>query len=172
MNFRNGRSSHISVYNCILSRPRAASGENGAGTVFVGYVNKLDLKMDYNFYVQGASDRAAVWGYYSPGPSISYRYSEAESPGGQSKWFADQGLDEHSLCSLDGYDTRFVDAPRRDYRLSAGSDAVDAGCGLGPKLDYDGTTAPQGRAKDIGAFEYSEAGRAMPAPRGVRAAGE
>jgi hypothetical protein len=174
MHFRNGRKSHIRIYNCVLSRPRAASGENAAGTVFIGYVNQLDLKMDYNFYLQGASDRAVVWGYYAPGPSITYRYTEAEAPGGRSKWFLDHGCDEHSRCSIDGYQVGFVNADRRDYHLSPASDCIDAGTAAGPGLDFDGVSAPQNGVKDIGAFEFYQDSRAPrpPAPRGVRTVAE
>ncbi|MFH0810571.1 MAG: right-handed parallel beta-helix repeat-containing protein [Pseudomonadota bacterium] len=153
MEWRNGRQAHIDIYNCVLSRPQAREGQDAAGTLWVGYVNQLDLHMDYNFYVQGESDRAAVWGCFAPGPDIGYGYNDAEAPGGQRKWFQDHGLDEHSLCSIDGHEVGFVDPDARDYHLRPDSDAIDAGCDLGPALDFDVTPVPRRGARDIGAFE-------------------
>lgn len=49
----------------------------------------------------------------------------------------------------------FVDAAGRDYRLSAGSEAIDAGVPiLGVLLDRAGTVRPQGGGYDVGAYEY------------------
>lgn len=52
-------------------------------------------------------------------------------------------------------DPKFKDAPH-DFRLSAGSPAVDAGANLTGTVDTDsdGISRPQGGAYDIGAFEY------------------
>jgi hypothetical protein len=107
LGFTQGRKSHIYIYNCVLSRPTVTSGDNYMGTTFIGYVNALDLHMDYNLYVQGASEYAVVWGYFKPGPDVRYRYNSTEAPGGRRKWFSDHGQDEHSLCSVDGRLPRF-----------------------------------------------------------------
>lgn len=48
----------------------------------------------------------------------------------------------------------FVDPAKGDYRLKAGSPAIDAGADLGYKRDLAGTPVPQGKAPDIGAYEF------------------
>jgi hypothetical protein len=143
------------------------------GTVFIGYVNALDLHMDNNLYVQGASPYAAVWGYFYPGPDVRYRYDTAEAPGGRRKWFNDHGQDEHSLCSVDGKSARFVNQDSADYRLSQGSDCIDRGTNVSLTLDFDRQAVPQGSAPDIGAYEWLVGTPTLPpAPTGVSAVPE
>ncbi|MFH0810572.1 MAG: choice-of-anchor Q domain-containing protein [Pseudomonadota bacterium] len=177
MGWNQGRKAHIYIYNCVLSRPTAGSGEAASGTVFVGYVNQLDLHMDYNFYVQGASPNAAVWGYFYPGPAVFYGYNASESPGGRRKWFIDHGCDEHSLCSMDGRVVGFTNPDSGDFHLSSNSDCLDAGTNVGLTQDFEINTVPQNGAVDIGAFEaLASGGQQQPvpprAPTGLRAVPE
>ncbi len=51
-------------------------------------------------------------------------------------------------------DPLFVDFNRGDYRLQAGSPAVDAGVDVGRILDINNNKVPVGAAPDIGAFEH------------------
>jgi hypothetical protein len=64
---------------------------------------------------------------------------------------------ECSACSGDGNtvgDPRFVNPEDGDFRLAAGSAAVDRFQGEGvPARDFRGRTRPRGRAADLGAFE-------------------
>lgn len=67
-----------------------------------------------------------------------------------------QGLDAHSLQATAA--ALFVNAAAGDFRLSAGSPAIDAGAaslgGVGaPAADLLGTGRPRGSAVDIGAYE-------------------
>ncbi|MBA3818759.1 MAG: hypothetical protein H0X17_07695 [Deltaproteobacteria bacterium] len=53
-------------------------------------------------------------------------------------------------------DPKFVNAAAGDFRLQAGSPAIDAALpttGLNPDHDFEGTARPQGASPDIGAFE-------------------
>jgi hypothetical protein len=169
--FSSGRKTHCWIYNCVLSRSTATSGEDAMGTLFIGWPNDLDLHADYNFYVKGASQYAVVWGYYAPGPDIRYGYNTTEAPGGSRKWFADHGQDQHSLCSVDGKVVGFNNADGADFHLTAASNCIDAGTNRGLTLDFDRNAVPQGAGVDIGAFErLSGAPAQQPpaAPTGLR----
>jgi parallel beta-helix repeat protein len=48
----------------------------------------------------------------------------------------------------------FVDPENRDFRLRAGSPAIDAGAAVEGGRDFDGNPRPQGKAIDIGPHEY------------------
>ena len=63
------------------------------------------------------------------------------------------GYDTHSLIST--ATALFVNPAGNDYRLAAGSPAIDAGTNLSPDVvaDIVGTTRPQRAAYDIGAYE-------------------
>ncbi len=51
-------------------------------------------------------------------------------------------------------DPMVVDEANNDFRLSAGSPAINAGVDVGLTRDYDGCDVPLGGAPDIGAFEF------------------
>jgi hypothetical protein len=53
-------------------------------------------------------------------------------------------------------DPLFADTASYDFRLQAGSPAIDQGIELGYTEDIVGTSVPYGDAPDMGAFEYTE----------------
>ncbi|HMK56523.1 MAG TPA: choice-of-anchor Q domain-containing protein [Dissulfurispiraceae bacterium] len=78
------------------------------------------------------------------------------------KNFADfktaDGGDTHSLRT----NPMFIDPANGNFRLRAGSPAINAGINVGLTSDFDGKTVPNASAPDIGAFEDS--GSVRPSP--------
>jgi len=90
------------------------------------------------------------------------------------KWKAELGYDQHSVeITSPQLASVFIDKVNSDFRLKAGSPAIDAiqsadtatllrGISLvnasGDPVDFIGTPRPQGSAWDIGAYEYCEGG--------------
>jgi len=61
----------------------------------------------------------------------------------------------HGGHSLSG-DPQFIDPAGQDYRLGAGSAAIDRGLELGVPVDILGAARPQGGGVDIGAYEAQQ----------------
>ena len=74
-------------------------------------------------------------------------------------WFqSGSNTQDHNLFGTNPW---FVDAAAGDFRLQAGSPAIDSGSAvLAPSFDLDGMIRPYGAGFDIGAYEY---GSTMPA---------
>ncbi len=69
------------------------------------------------------------------------------------QWRAQTGQDRHSLVATPA--ALFVSAAGNDYRLKAGSPAIDRGTATrAPAADIAGTARPQGAGIDIGAYEF------------------
>ena len=60
-------------------------------------------------------------------------------------------ISDHNLL---GVNPMFVNAAGHNFRLLAGSPAINAGVNVGLTLDYDGMVVPIGPLPDIGAFEF------------------
>ncbi|HEO70572.1 MAG TPA: hypothetical protein ENN80_04865 [Candidatus Hydrogenedentes bacterium] len=95
------------------------------------------LVMDHNCWYQSEGNMASVAGEKFPMAAFgSYRERYHKEP--------------HSFVGKPG----LVDFTRRDFHLLPDSPCIDAGSPSERSVDFDGVTVPQGRAPDIGAYEY------------------
>ena len=73
-------------------------------------------------------------------------------------WYKDTGFGKNDIGETTKDVSRRLDPGfvklYEDFRLKAGSRAIDAGRDVGLKADFNGTPIPQGTAPDIGAYEY------------------
>jgi len=65
-------------------------------------------------------------------------------------WRAFSGQDGHSIAQ----DPLFANTSNRDFHLKSNSPCIDAGGDVGLTQDFEGNPVPQGKAPDIGAYEY------------------
>lgn len=73
---------------------------------------------------------------------------------GYGDWSVAAGAAATADHNLWGIDAKFVNATTGDFRLRAGSPAIDTGSAAGaPAVDLAGVSRPQGAGFDIGAFE-------------------
>ncbi|MDH7486063.1 MAG: choice-of-anchor Q domain-containing protein [Anaerolineae bacterium] len=133
----------VTVHNTIFFNDNPA---NGGTTLFVA--SGVNMTADYNLYYNPYRTDDVIC--YGPTDRC---YSAQEINDGT--WFAQTGNGEHSAYG----DPLFVNAPGKDFHLTAASPAVDAGTGQGaPTVDLDGNPRPQGAGYDIGPYEYVTAG--------------
>jgi hypothetical protein len=110
------------------------------GAVAVQAYNNTTYNNGRGIYIGSGSSQADVKN------NISYRNSTALVDNGS------QTSKSHNLTS----DPGFIDPTRLDFRLRAGSPAIDSGISLTiVTQDFSYTPRPQGSAHDIGAFEFS-----------------
>ena len=74
------------------------------------------------------------------------KYTMADFAKYQSEW----KKEPHSICAA----ARLVDVARLNFHLAAGSPCIDAGEAAGIERDFDGLPIPQGKAPDLGVFEF------------------
>lgn len=79
--------------------------------------------------------------------------SDASKITGSNNLFFGAGSAPGGLTASVSGDPLFVDQAGDNFRLKAGSPAIDAGVATSATTDFDGVPRPQGSAFDIGAFE-------------------
>jgi hypothetical protein len=89
---------------------------------------------DYNLIWNSSNLKIINWN------NAAYTFSEFQKIGQES-----HGISRNPIC---------IDEPNGDFRLLPSSPCVDAGTGLASTRDFSGTPVPDGKAVDIGAFEF------------------
>jgi len=92
-----------------------------------------------------------------------------EAPGKKNLLFKTNGTVRGFLGDIINKDPLFENRTVGDYRLKAGSPAIDAGMAISGwtgATDRDGLPRPQGTGWDIGAYEHG--GSALNPPRNLR----
>jgi hypothetical protein len=64
---------------------------------------------------------------------------------------AEQGKESHSIVA----DPRLTDLTKPDFHLKPNSPCIDTGSDLERRCDFEGRPVPQGKAPDIGAYEFT-----------------
>jgi hypothetical protein len=163
--------------NVIISNNVFAYSHDGSGVVIFGTLN-TNARIENNiFYENGQNGSNSANGVRwvsccSTGVQIRNNLSYATSP--RSTFFISSNAKEGVHYTQSGnivntHTPGFVNAPatppaRPDFKLTERSSAIDKG--LSPaqspgsplattRVDFNGTLRPQGRAYDIGAYEYS-----------------
>ena len=135
----NGNAVQATVKNNIIANPRELFIScHGMGNI---------LNWDNNLYYASSGSSSALWA-----PFVSL-----------SNWSQEMGTDVHSRAVNPGF-VSTTPTKATDFKLVAGSPAIDAGANLGLAMDYAGGAVPQGLAPDIGAFEMGATPTPTPRP--------
>lgn len=129
-----------------------------------------DMRIENNIFIDTASADYAI-GFWNGNPDsvdIQYRNNIFYIPRNSRVSNSSAFIHEYNLYFLGEKmevglkpgagdqtgDPLFVNLEEKDFHLRKDSPAIDAGIMLGYKLDFEGRKVPQGKAPDIGAFEY------------------
>lgn len=130
----------LDMVNCIV-----AGGDN-IGLAFE-QLGSSNYSGDFNLFHNDNAERAISVGYVD-----EFSLSDLRS----GSWSHYSGQDAHSVFVAD-MSTIFRAPDAFDYRLAAGSPAIDAGLDrLAPETDIRGASRHLGAATDIGAFEFDD----------------
>jgi len=112
-----------------------------------GSENDYSIDSDYNLLYPISGQQFFFYEYaLGGGPDWGYKnFTEWQAISKTGSVF-----DPHSIVA----DPLFVDPDNGNFRLRAGSPAIDAGVDVGLTQDFQGIPVPQGNAPDIGAYEY------------------
>jgi parallel beta-helix repeat protein len=136
------RSGGNSVFNNILYSANPASA-----SIDLLHGDLVGFRSDFNI----VKDR-----FYVDGSKTSFR-----------EWQTNASQDRHSLTASPSQ--LFVKATAHNYRLCAGSSAIDAAdVKMAPPTDIEGTSRPVGARPDVGAYEAKADAAPSAAPEGPR----
>jgi parallel beta-helix repeat protein len=149
-----GNNNHI--YNNVIYRINVGNPIQGNAGLVVYAASNTEV---YNNTVYGNSGWGIVTSLLAYGSVVRNNISYGNRQGN----YFDYGIGTFQTNNLFS-DPRFVNAGGGDFRLTAGSPAIDAGAYL-DRYPYDqlGVSRPQGNGYDIGAYEFT-GGSAAPAP--------
>lgn len=140
----------ITGNNCVLSNNlinglNSDSSGTGAGLSVTGSNNKI-----LNNTI--ANNRTSAIDLLGTNTIVKNNISYGNDSEGITDYGSTGTVESNNLF---GTNPLFVDAPSGDYRLGAGSPAIDAGVSTSPDVtaDIDGIPRPQGSAYDIGCYE-------------------
>ena len=159
-------------HNLVLETESIGYFHNNAGGSTYG-LNVLDVRFEHNtFSKTGADMHGFLLGFGVPPPAGRFYFrnnivEHRNSNGlfwnaGQLEhqanlyWLANASYGDPSFAPTSTEvlaDPLFRDVVGGDYRLSAGSMAIDLGLALGYSVDLDGLLMPVGLAPDLGAYE-------------------
>jgi hypothetical protein len=128
------------IYACGWSG--AAFGAGASGNVCITNTGRYTLKFQNNIICSTGESYVAGW-------------SDATLPKitGNNLWYG-KGLSPAWDTTAFNANPAFADSAANNFRLMAGSPAIDKGVNTGIAADFDGVVRPQGIGYDIGAFEY------------------
>jgi hypothetical protein len=166
----------VTVYDSEIAFRLRGPGSATAGA-WVAVKNAVVYKVTTAFRYEDNIQNLRIWNS-TVGAGVTRSFQAASS--------SSTGLDVRNLLllgtrpaeaahasNLGVGSTAFVNAAGHDYRLAAGAAAIDTGISLAKVLvDRSGTARPQGRAYDVGAYEWRQRDAAetplLKAPANVR----
>ena len=137
---------HLNPTNSVLTSTTGYSGNGNKATDPV-----------LNMYCNGPRVNPGIPDSTPPNPDFRFQVAGAEDEGGN---WVNLRFGPLSLSDPSKYTTAGTVLPMMgDYRIGAGSSAIDAGSNnLAPLFDFFGTSRPQGAGIDIGAHELATGG--------------
>jgi hypothetical protein len=163
------------ITNNLFAYPREGGSEGHPWCVLVeGYPH---VTMMHNTCIGGSTvlrdDVVAGTFYVSNNIFVGSGYGAQDGNvaiGGSNIIFGTSLLPANFLGDLVGVDPLFMNPENHDYRLRAGSPAIDAGKTVGVLEDLRGQLRPQGTRPDIGAYERSaeDAGAVVAPPQNLQ----
>lgn len=111
-----------------------------------------DITIQNNLFYNGRNYAFDTWQAYEVGTLIDHNIVY-----GSPKGVIDTSVIAGSLritSNRINTDPKFVNLATNDYRLQAGSPAIDTGVPVMVMDDFDGNPLPQGAGFDMGAYEY------------------
>ena len=124
-------------------------GNSDSGFISIRTAGSLSFELKNNIFYSVSSEP-----YFTAG-------SDTSTVTGSNNLFFGAGPGPSFLAGNLSSDPKFVNLGATNFRLLAGSPAIDAGVNTGIPTDFDGVLRPQGGGFDLGAFEFSSRSAAL-----------